>query len=44
MILVYRDRVGEAYATSLVFHRRDSITLAAFSDISFSVDDLLGSE
>jgi hypothetical protein len=44
MILVYRDRAGETYATSLVFHRGDSITIAAFPDIPFKVDDLLGAE
>jgi len=44
MILVYRDRVGEAYATSLVYHRGDTMSIAAFPHIPFKVDDLLGSE
>ena len=42
MILVYRDRIGENYGTSLVFHRGDSITPAAFPGTAIRVDDLLG--
>ena len=42
VILVYRDPGPETYSTSLVFHRGDSISLLAFPDVSFKVDDLLG--
>jgi Uma2 family endonuclease len=42
MILVYRDRRGENYETSLIFHRGDSISPAAFPEAAFRVDDLIG--
>ena len=42
VILVYRDPGPTTYSTSLVLHRGDSISLLAFPDIAFKVDDLLG--
>ena len=41
-ILVYRDPGSGTYRTSLELHRGDSISLAAFPNISFRVDDLIG--
>jgi Uma2 family endonuclease len=42
LILVYRDRSGVAYKTTLTFHRGDSISPIAFPDKPFAIDDLLG--
>ena len=41
-IFVYRDCTAEGYATSPHLHRGDSITVAAFPEISFKVEDLIG--
>ena len=42
LILVYRDPGPKTYSTYLVFRRGDSISLLAFPEIVFKVDDLLG--
>jgi Uma2 family endonuclease len=42
VILVYRDPGPETYSMSLTLHRGESISLAAFPEIIFKVDDLLG--
>ena len=42
VILVFRDPGPKTYATFLVFRRGDSISLLAFPDIAFKVEDLLG--
>jgi Uma2 family endonuclease len=42
VILVYRDPGPTNYSTALTRHRGESISLAAFPDIMFKVDDLLG--
>ncbi len=42
VILVYRNFTAQAYSASLVFHRGDSISPAAFPDVVFKVDELLG--
>ena len=42
VILVYRDRTADGYATSLSLHRGQSIALVAFPEIIFKADDLLG--
>jgi Uma2 family endonuclease len=41
-IFVYRDPGLKTYATSLSFRREDSIFIAAFPDVLFSVSDLIG--
>jgi Uma2 family endonuclease len=41
-ILVYRKPKGKRYLTAMVFHLGQQISLAAFPDISFNVDDLIG--
>ena len=41
-LFVYRNRAGTAYATSLTLRRADSVFVAAFPEIVFKVDDLLG--
>ena len=42
VILVYRDPGPKTYSTSLTVHRGESISLAAFPDVVFKVDELLG--
>jgi len=42
VILAYRDLVQGTYATALTLHRGDSISLAAFPDVVFTIDELLG--
>ena len=42
IILVYRDPGPKTYSTSLTLHRGESVSIAAFPDIVFSVDELLG--
>jgi len=42
VILVFRDPGPEGYSTTLVFRRGESISLLAFPDILFKVDELLG--
>ena len=41
-IFVYRDPGPKTYATTLTFQRGDSISVAAFPDIVFKVNDLIG--
>jgi Uma2 family endonuclease len=41
-LLVYRDPDGEHYRTALTLHRGDSVSVLAFPDAVFSVDELLG--
>ena len=42
VILVYRDPGPQTYATALAVHQGESISIAAFPDIPFTVDELLG--
>ena len=42
VILVYRKPSPETYATSLAYHRGESISLQAFPEVLFKVDELLG--
>jgi Uma2 family endonuclease len=42
VIFVYRNPGPKTYSTSLVVRRGDSISIAAFPEIVFKVDDLLG--
>lgn len=42
VILVYRNPVAQTYSTSFERHCGDSISLAAFPDVVFKVDELLG--
>ena len=42
LILVYRDPGPETFATSLTFKRGESISIAAFPEIVFKVEELLG--
>jgi len=41
-LLVYRDPSGGTYKTTLTLRRGDSASVAAFPEILFKVDDLLG--
>jgi hypothetical protein len=41
-LLVYRNPVNKIYSTRLNFRRGESISLLAFPDITFIVEDLLG--
>jgi Uma2 family endonuclease len=41
-VTVHRDPSPEGFRTSRVFRRGESITVAAFPDTPFSVDDILG--
>jgi Uma2 family endonuclease len=41
-IFVYRDPGPGAYGTSLEFHRGDNISLLAFPEICFRIEDLIG--
>ena len=42
VLLVFRDPGPKTYATSLTLHRGESISLTAFPDIVFKVEELLG--
>ena len=42
VLLVHREPAGDVYKTCSTLHRGDSISLAAFPDIVFKVDELLG--
>ena len=42
VILVYRKPGPETYSTSLTLHRGESISVAAFPEILFKLDELLG--
>jgi len=42
VILVYRKPSPETYATSLAYDRGESISLQAFPEVLFKVDELLG--
>ncbi len=42
VILAFRDPTSGGYSTSLVLGRGDSIAIAAFPDILFKVEDLIG--
>jgi hypothetical protein len=41
VILVYRKPGAETFATSLTFKRGESLSLTAFPEIVFTVDELL---
>jgi Uma2 family endonuclease len=41
-LLVYRNPLGNTYQTLLTLHRGDSISVLAFPDAVFTVDELLG--
>jgi len=41
-ILVFRDRAAKSYKTSLTLRRGDSLSVAAFPEVTFKVEDLLG--
>jgi Uma2 family endonuclease len=41
-ILVFREPDRGVYRTTLELHRGDSISLGAFPDLTFKVDDLIG--
>ena len=42
LLLVYREPAGNTCTTSLTLSRGDPVSLAAFPDIVFKVDDFLG--
>lgn len=42
LLLVHRDPAENAFKTSLVLHRSDSISPFVFPKVTFKVDDLLG--
>ena len=42
LLLVYRDPAGNSYTASLTLGRGDPVSLAAFPDIVFKVDDFVG--
>ena len=42
VILVFRDPGPDGYSTTLVVRRGESVSLLAFPDILFKVDELLG--
>ena len=41
LLLVYRDPVGNAYTTSLVLRRGESVSPVALSGVTFTVEELL---
>ena len=41
-LLVYRDPDGSVYRTTHILHRGDIVSVTAFPDVVFKVDDLLG--
>jgi Uma2 family endonuclease len=41
-LLVFREPTGEAYTTNLTLKRGESVSLAAFPEVLFKVEDLLG--
>ena len=42
LLLVHREPAGNNYATLLTLHKGDSISVAAFPEVVFKVDDFLG--
>ena len=42
LVLVYRKPGPETYSTSLTFHRGELISLAAFPEVLFKIEELLG--
>jgi Uma2 family endonuclease len=42
VILVYRNAGADTFATSLTLKRGDSLSLTAFPEIVFTIDELLG--
>jgi len=42
VLLVYRNPAGSAYQTCLTLHRDDTVSVSAFPDVSFEVEELLG--
>jgi hypothetical protein len=42
LTLVFRDRAAKSYQTSLALRRGDSLSVAAFPEITFKIEDLLG--
>jgi len=42
LLLVYREPIGKRYKESLTFRRGDPISIAAFPDVVFKVEALLG--
>jgi hypothetical protein len=41
LILVYRNPVGDTYATCMTLHRGESVSVIALPETVFSVDELL---
>lgn len=41
-ILIFRDPAGNAYKTTLTLHRGESLSVLAFPEINFKVEDVLG--
>src|SRR5262249_35611903 len=41
-LLVFREPVGRSHAVSLTLHSGDTVSMLAFPDIIFKVDDFLG--
>jgi len=42
LLLVFRDPAGGAYQTCLILRPGDSLSVAAFPDVVFKVEDFLG--
>jgi Uma2 family endonuclease len=42
VVLVYRDPDPKGYKTALTLHRGEALTIAAFPEIQFKVEDFLG--
>jgi Uma2 family endonuclease len=42
VVLVFRDPGPQTYSTMLTFHRGESLSIVAFPEITFTVDELLG--
>jgi hypothetical protein len=42
LILVFRDRAAKSYKTGLTMRRGDTLSVAAFPEITFKVENLLG--
>jgi Uma2 family endonuclease len=41
-ILIFRDPVGNSYKTTLTLHRGESLSVLAFPEITFNVEEVLG--
>ena len=41
-LLVYRNPAGQGYSVCLTLHRGDSVSPVAFPDVTFKVEDILG--